>query len=221
MRAFISKTSIFVIAVTAALSCIASVRAQDGGKIVSGTYDSLLIAVDAKGGLTGYFDEGTGDNGRGRPQFTCTFFISGDKQPDGSYRISTWHPGVKEDEVVQGVLKFSGKSGKTSVNMRLDAEHGGCWNVAPALKEKVGIDFDLDSSAKWEGIRMIAPNRAWLFISPEAGAPQKIYVVKNDAVRILSETGEWAEISFVNAARQTTRGWLKNESFYPIKPSAK
>lgn len=220
MRLF-RKKFILPAAIAVVLIVAAGAAAQDSGKVMSGDYGSLIIAVNAKDELTGYFDEGTGDDGNGRPRFSCTFFIYGERQPDGAFKISTWYPGIPEDVVVTGKLKYSGKAGKASVNIQLDGEHGGCWNVAPSLKEKEGVDFDLESAGQWEGIRIIAPSRAYFFISPQAGAPQKIYVVKNDAVRVLSVKGEWAEVGFVAANGKTTKGWMKDENFHPIRPPAK
>lgn len=217
MRLF-RKKFILPAAIAAVLVIAAGAAAQDSEKIASGDYGSLIIAVNAKDELTGYFDERTGDDGHGRPRFSCAFFIYGEKQPDGTFRISTWYPGLAEDEVITGKLKYSGKA---RVNIKLDGEHGGCWNVAPSLKEKEGVDFDLESAGRWEGVRMIAPSKAYFFMSPQAGAPQKIYVVRNDAVRVLSIKGEWAEVGFVGANGRTTKGWMKDENFYSIKPPAK
>jgi hypothetical protein len=195
--------------------------AQARGSIASGDYDSLMIAVDSKGELTGYFNEGTGDDGSGHPRFSCTFFIYGEKQVGNAYKVSTWYPGAPEDEVVTGTLKLVGKGAKSKINLHLNGEHGGCWNVAPALKDAAGVDFELTSAAKWEGVRIISPARAYFFMSPEAKAPQKIFVVKNDPVRIVSVKGDWAEVSFTNDSGKTTQGWVKSSEFYPVKPPKK
>lgn len=195
--------------------------AQARGSIASGDYDSMMIAVDSKGELTGYFNEGTGDDGSGHPRFSCTFFIYGEKQVGGDYRIFTWYPGEPGSDIVAGTLRLVGKGSKTRVNLWLEGEHGGCWNVAPGLKEEGGVDYELTTPAKWEGIRVISPARAYFFMSPEAKAPQKIFVVKNDPVRIVSLKGDWAEVSFTNDSGKTTQGWVKSSDFYPVKPPKK
>lgn len=213
-----ASRKIFVLFLAVIAACV-PLGAQDKGAIVSGNYDSLMIAVNSTGELTGYFNEGSG-NDNGHPRFTCTFFIAGEKQADGSYKVSTWYPADPLDEVVTGTLKAVTNDGKPGVNLHLDAEHGGCWNVAPRLKEAGGVDFDLDSPGKWEGIRMISPAKAYFFMSAEAGAPQKIFVVKNDAVSIISTKGDWAEVSFTSDSDRTTKGWMKRTNFYSIKPPA-
>lgn len=207
--------------ILAAAAFAVSASAQERGKIASGSYDSLMLAVNAQGELTGYFDEGTGDDGHGHPRFTCTFFIYGEKQVGNAYKVSTWYPGVAEDEVITGTLKLVGKGAQAKVNLHLDGEHGGCWNVAPGLKERAGVDFELDSPATWEAIRIISPAKSYFFISPEAKAPQKIFVVKNDPVRVLSLKGEWAEVSYAGESGKTTQGWMKLSEFFPVKPPGK
>lgn len=215
MRSFSYKIFFVILAI---FISAATVSAQARGRIVSGDYGSLTIAVDSKGELTGYFDEGTGDD-NGRRRFSCTFFIFGEKQSGGLYQISTRYPGGSD--IVTGTLKLIGKGAKARVKMHLDGEHGGCWNVVPDLKEEGGVDFELKTAANWEGIRVISAEKAYFFMSPEAKAPQKIFVVRNDMVRILSQKGEWAEVSYVGESGRTTRGWVRLSDFYQIRPPAK
>ena len=214
----ISRKMFFLFLV--AMMAFVSAPAQDSEKIVSGDYESLLLAVSPDGELTGYFDEGTGDDGTGRPRFSCTFFIFGEKQADGSYKVSTWYPGESIDAVVTGKLKYAVIGGNPGINLHLDAEHGGCWNVSPQLKEAAGVDFSLYSSGKWEGIRMISPAKAYFYLSTEAKVPQKTFVVRNNAVRVFSVRGEWAEVAFTGSSGKTTKGWMKTANFYSIKPPA-
>jgi hypothetical protein len=194
-----------------------NVSAQQKNKIVSGDYEGLLIGVNSQGELTGYYNSGTGDDGYGNPRFTCTFFIYGEKETGGKYKVKTWHPEYP-DEVVEGELKYVENKGKPGVNMYLDGEHGGCWNVAPVLKEKGGVSYDLTSAGKWESIRMISPKRVYLFKSFDAKAPQKIYIVKNDVVRILQTKGDLAEINFINDRGKATKGWMMSKDFYALAP---
>lgn len=207
---------IFFLFLVVIAACV-PIAAQDQKKIASGEYESLLLAVSQGGELTGYFNEGTGDDGTGHPRFSCTFFIFGEKQADGSYKIATWYPGGDDDDVVTGRLKYAVIGGNPGVNLHLNEEHGGCWNVAPQLKETAGVDFSLYSVGKWEGIRMISPAKAYFFMSPEAKAPQKTFVVRNDAVRIFRVKGEWAEVGFTGSSGKTTKGWMKLANFYSIK----
>jgi hypothetical protein len=215
----LKKFNKFLVFIALTLLCFAApndVSAQDENKIVSGDYESLILGVNSKGDLTGYFNEGTGDDGNGNPRFTCTFFIYGAKETGGIYKIKTWYPEFPE-EVVEGELKFVKVGIKNGVNIKLDGEHGGCWNVVPVLKDESGVDFSLSSEGNWESVRMISPKRAYLFKSFDAGAPQKIYIVKNDVVRVLQIKGDMAEISYHSANGKTIKGWVKTTNFYRMK----
>lgn len=216
MKGF-NKTSIFFTLILIFAFQI-YVLAQNDKKVVSGEYESLTLGVNSAGELTGYFNEGTGDDGKGNPRFTCTFFIYGAKETGGIYKIKTWYPEFPE-EVVEGELKFVKVGIKKGVNIKLDGEHGGCWNVAPVLKEESGVDFSLSNEGIWESVRMISPNRAYLFKSFDAGAPQKIYVVKNDVVKVLQTKGDMAEISYSNSRGKTTKGWIEKKEFYGLEPN--
>jgi hypothetical protein len=186
--------------------------AQTSGKIVSGEYESLLLGVDSDGNLTGYFFEATGNDEMERPRFTCSFFISGEKQTDGNYKIKTWFPG-DVDEVIGGEIKFVGKK---SVNLKLDGEHGGCWNVAPMLKEDEGVDFDLTAAGNWESIRVVSASKGYFYHSAEAKAPQKIWVVQNDVVRVSQTKGDKAGVTFVSDSGRKKSGWINTRDFYDV-----
>lgn len=190
--------------------------AQTQNKIVSGEYESLLLGVDSGGNLTGYFFEATGNDEMERPRFTCSFFISGKKQTDGNYKIKTWFPG-DADEVIKGKLKFVGKNGKKSVNLKLDGEHGGCWNVAPMIKEDDGTNYDLTVAGNWDSIRVVSASKGYFYKSAEAKAPQKIWVVRNDVVRVNQTKGNKANVTFVSDKGRKTSGWMNTRDFYTIE----
>lgn len=188
------------------------VSAQKKSEIVSGEYEGLILAIDPHVELTGYFDEGTGDDGKGNPRFTCSFFIHGARQSDGSYKISTWYPDNAGNEIIDGELKLTANG----VNLHLNGEHGGCWNVAPVLKEAGGVDYKLTSAEKWQRVRVIRAEKSFFYASPNAKTPQKSFLVKNDAVRVLQTKGGAAEVIFVSAKGKTTKGWVKAKDFYLI-----
>lgn len=194
-----------------------AIFAQKKSEIVSGEYETLVLAVDGQGELTGYFDEGTGDDGKGNPRFTCSFFVYGARQTDGVYKIKTWFPGYA-DEVIDGELKFSEKDGKKLVNLHLNGEHGGCWNVAPVIKEAGGVDYELTRAEKWTGVRVVRAAKSFFYAAADAKKPLKTFVVKNDFVRILQTKGDAAEVVYTNANGKRTRGWIKTKDFYSIAP---
>lgn len=191
---------------------------QKKSEIVSGAYDALIVAVNAQGELTGYFDEEAGDDGKGNSLFSCSFFIRGTKQSDGIYKIMTWYPGYSGDEVIDGELKISESNGKKAINLHLNGEHGGCWNVEPSIKEKGGINYELTKAENWMSVRVVSAVKTYFYASAEAKMPQKSFVVKNDVVRVLQTKGDAAEVNFVNNRGKTTKGWIKIKDFYAIVP---
>ncbi len=211
------KFSIVTAAILVISSCQLIVSAQEKSKIVSGDYESLIIGVNANGELTGYFSDSTGVDEDGNPRFSCTFFIYGAKETGGIYRIKTWFPEFPED-VIEGELKFVEVGVKNGVNIKLEGEHDGCMNVTPFLKEEKGLDFSLSSAGNWESVRMISPKRVWLFKSIDAGAPQKIFVDKNDAVKVLQTKNGWAEVRYSDPNGRSAAGWMKISDFYGLEP---
>lgn len=190
--------------------------AAAGQVVVSGEYEDLLLAVGKDGVLTGYFHQGTGDDGKGNPRFTCTFFIRGSSEDGGRYELRTWHPAFP-DEVISGELTFSDADGRKAVNLRLHGEHGGCWNVAPVLKEDDGVDFELTKTGDWQSLRMVSANRAYFHTSADAKTRGRGYVVKNDVVRAVRMSGDWVEAVFIGKDGKTSRGWLQAKDFYSIE----
>ncbi len=203
------------IALVFCLLFAASIAAQS--EIESGNYGSLNIAVDDKGVLTGHFREGTGDDGKGNPRFLCSFFIRGQRAAEGRFEIMTWHPEFP-DEKIAGEVTASETDGRKGLTMRLDGEHGGCWNVAPVLKEPEGVEFDLIKALNSTSVRMVAAQKAYFHASASAGAKQRAFVVKNDSVSVIAVKGSWAEVIFSGDAGKETRGWMLISSFYKIEP---
>ncbi|MBK9164156.1 MAG: hypothetical protein IPM21_09625 [Acidobacteria bacterium] len=195
-----------------------TVAASAGSQAIkSGEYGSLLIGVAADGTLTGHFRETTGMDENGRPRFTCSFVIRGESGDDGFYRIKTWHPEFRED-VIEGELSFVEMDGRSGLRLKLGGEHGGCWNVAPMLKEDEGVEFELTTPGDWTEIRMAKAAKAYFHSSADAKTKGRAFVVKNDVVRISEIRAGWAEATFKNDSGRTTRGWLKTDDLYPAAP---
>ncbi len=196
----------------AILLIVFSISVVAKGKIVSGTYDSLLIGVNAQGELTGYFNEELGS----KPVRSCTFFIFGEKEINGKYKVKTWYPGMPDN--IEGELTYVEKDGKKSINLLLNSDHGGCVNVGREDLSKNGGNFEFTSAGNWESIRLVSSERVYLFKSFNAKAPQKIYIVKEDVVRVLQTKGDRVEINFINDNGRATKGWMKTKDFYALTP---
>lgn len=209
-----SKFHTLFVLVLSAVAATASAFAQPA--VRSGDYDGLLIGVDKSGVLTGYFNQGTGDDGKGSPRFTCTFFIRGTPAGEGRFEIRTWHPGFPA-EAVEGELRATENDGKPGVNLRLFGEHGGCWNVAPVLKEEEGLDLELAYRGEWTAIRIVSSARAYFHDSPNVKAKRSAYLVKGDPVKVLFESEGWLEVVFLGPSQRSARGWLLAKDLYSPK----
>ncbi len=206
-------TNIFCLCAAAGILSI-STLAQS---VVSGDYDSLRLAADSDGVLTGYFRETTGQDEKGNPRFTCTFILRGERVGDGLYKVHTWHP-EWPDEVIEGELVPVASEGRRSVKLKLFGEHGGCWNVAPMLKDEEGVDFDLTEERKWMAVRMVSADRSYFHSSADAKAKQKAYVVKNDPVAIYATNGQWVDAEFLGDSGRRTRGWILTATLHADRP---
>jgi hypothetical protein len=193
----------------------AAIQAQQ--RITAGVYESLILAVESDGTLTGYFKEGTGDDGKGNPRFSCIFFFRGEAKAEELFEVRTWHPAFP-DEVIDGELRRSELGGKPAVNLRLFGEHGGCWNVAPALKDEEGVDFELTTRGTWKSMRMVSAERAYFHSSADPKARQRAYVVKNDIVFVFDKKGDWMDVQFLSGSGKPTRGWMPTTVFYGLDP---
>lgn len=197
-----------------------AIFAQKKSEIASGEYEPIVLAVNAEGELTGYLEEGAGYYEKDDLLNSCRFFIHGERQADGTYKIMTWYPSDAGDKVVEGELKAVNADGKKLINLHLNGNHNGCWRVSPSLKETEGEDYKLTTAANWESIRVVSAAKTFFYASAQAKTPQKVFVVKNDVVRVLQTKGDAAEVSFVNDKGKTTKGWIKTKDFYATAPPA-
>ena len=206
---FKTLLSISILLIVLSISVVAK------GKIVSGNYDSLLIGVNAQGVLTGYLDYKFG-----AAPGSCTFFIYGEKEINGKYKVKTWYPGNPDDPdgVIEGELTYVEKDGKKSINLRLDSDPRTCDWVGMGDLSKNGKNFEFTSAGNWESIRLVSSERVYLFKSFNAKAPQKIYIVKKNVVRVLRTKGDRVEINFINDNGRATKGWMMPKDFYALAP---
>jgi hypothetical protein len=186
---------------------------QTQPKLVSGEYGEFIIGVDPDGDLTGYYESSTGAG-----KFNCIFYLRGKLNGD-SARITTWFP--DEKETINGTLKPLIKEGQAGFNIKLAAEPGGCWNVNPNLDDDQGYIEFLGQAGTWSAVRVVSAERAYFYINPKARAPQKIYVVKGNAVQVYKQEKGWVEVVYYGkclnndcSKRQITRGWLKEKDLF-------
>jgi hypothetical protein len=120
--------------------------------------------------LTGYFESSTR-----RGQFNCTFFVSG-KTSDSADRVVTWFPGDRDPrEAIHGVLEQVSSGGKPAIRLKLEDEHGGCWNVQRFASDP--STFALTEQGSWESIRIVMSKKTYFYDDPSSPKPRKVAMV--------------------------------------------
>lgn len=185
--------------------------AQSGNKGFSGEFDSLTLGVDGQNHLTGFYEDGTGENPQtGKPIFTCEFFIEG-KFDGGKYRIQTYYPGDKK--VIAGELSFSGDGEQTEVYIKLESEHGGCPNVSKFSGD--GTTLMLSKRGEWTSIAVVSAAKTNFYAKPDAKTKRRAYLVKSNCVRVYEKRGNWSDVEYVG--EKSVRGWIKNTDTYALR----
>jgi hypothetical protein len=181
--------------------------------VVSGDYGGFLVGVDRYGSLTGYFESSTG-----RGQFSCIFFVSG-KVGGLADRVDTWFPGDRDpQEVIHGVLEQVTSDGKPAIRLKLEEEHGGCWNVQHFASDS--STFAVTEQGSWESVRIVASKKAYFYDDPSSPKPRKAYVVTGNALRVFETRDAWVRAEYVGPESQRTRGWVLERDLFSAKSPA-
>jgi hypothetical protein len=209
------KKSILAIALMLSVSNILGIG-QDKIKPHSGRYEELLIGIDQDGGvITGFYENGTGwDEETKAPRFVCRFYLYGEKQED-SFKIITWWPGDDLEDPINGELTFNADD---SVSVRLESEHGGCWNVNH-FADKDPSKHSLDKTGSWTSIRVVKGRRAYFHDKPDAQTRRRAYLIKDNVIRIFSQMPGWVLAEFGD--EKISRGWIKQSDLYDFRPTSK
>jgi hypothetical protein len=180
------------------------VTASYGQNVVSGNYNfGLKLSYNAQTQtLTGYFENYTGwDFESKQHKYSCIFYIKGTTN-NKRVEIVTYYPEDAEAEKIKGYLEISNDS---TIIIKLEQEHGGCWNVLSFANEP--IEFKLQKKANWTDIKYVIANKAYLHSDTSPNKKQKAYLIKNDFVCIDNVQGSWAYCKFFG--KKTTKGWIK------------
>lgn len=175
-----------------------------GQTITSGKYEpSLQLAFNSKTKkLTGYFKESTGwDEATKSPRFSCSFYIEGAVE-NREFNISTYYPGDKKDDTIAGIIKALDKN---RLEIKLQNDHGGCWNVQPFSDKPV--EFKLGKKKPWIEIRYVTANKTHFYSKKSPTTKRKAYLVKNDLVYIEKIESNWAYCRYFG--KRVTKGWIK------------
>lgn len=174
--------------------------------LISGDYEiGLKLAFNSKTNkITGYYQNATSwDDDLKIPRFTCVFYLEGIYSQD-SIVLKTYYPIENSNEYVFG--NFDIINNKT-ISIKLQEEHGGCWNVLHFADSLV--QFNLLEAKNWIEINYIAANKAYLYKEKSDQEKTNLFLVKGDFVCIYKIENSWAYCSFYGS--KTSTGWIKIE----------
>lgn len=186
-------------------------------KFTSGMYEGLMLAVDDKGGLQGYFEQSLG-----AVNVTCAFLLKG-KDSGGQANIVTWSSqlfegGLRNPEkyFFPGLLRRSKTiHGDEAVDMKIEQGYGhpGC---GPDIAENYG--YSRNYEAKWVSLKLVKSKRASLFSGPSIDKKTKAYVIARDVLGVLAVNGDWINIEFPREGKKSIKGWVRSEDVEELTP---
>jgi hypothetical protein len=187
----------------------ASLAYAEEQPVISGSYDGMLVAYDKTSNrITGYFNEYTGSEAS---RFSCIFYFSG-KLNGGKADIVSYFPENPSEDVIKGTLAFQGKG---TLEVRLQEEHGGCWNVRH-FADPQPATFNLqDSHPTWVAIEIIKSKKAYFYAEPNEGARKRSYVVQGNAVAVIHRSADWLSVEYTDGNQMTT-GYIKKSDVYDL-----
>ncbi|MBF0526001.1 MAG: hypothetical protein HQK56_13000 [Deltaproteobacteria bacterium] len=191
-------------------------------QVSSGDYEGLLIGINpADGTITGYYENYTGlDQASGQPLFSCIFYLRGSMKGAGPYKIETWFPDDKtRANLITGRLTPAPAGGAVSLRIKLEQEHGGCWNVQH-FAEEGGAAFSLNVPGKWLAIRVVSAQKAHFYAEPVDGKKRKAYVVRGNPIRIYESKPGWVHAEYT-AEGKNTSGWIKEIDLFSADQPAR
>ncbi len=182
------------------------VASADGvtARFRSGHYEQLILAVDPRGRVTGYYRE---DQGQGVVK-RCAFYIAG-RGKGGAIAVVTW-----SERAFPGTLTAQ----KDGVNLRIaqGREHAGCGLVLlPQISQ--GLDLDRVGDGKWTELRKISSPRAYIHSAPDTAENRKAFGVSGDLVGVISKQGAWLNVDYFGR-NGTVRGWIRANTSSKLVP---
>lgn len=175
-------------------------------KVSSGIYGSgLNIAFDElTGKVTGFYDSESGyDEKTGTTQFSCTFYFSGKAELNQSNIIS-FYPGDSVPDSIPGILELVNND---QLTIRLNSDHGGCWNVQTFASEPVS--FSLYKAVSWNQIRYVTGSNVDLFKDESGSSSFNVKLPFGSVVGISGMKGDLAQCTVLNSTDDVINGWIK------------
>jgi hypothetical protein len=170
----------------------------------SGIYENLMLAVDTQGKLTGYYRE---DQGQGVTKH-CAFFLAGNVLSNKA-DVLTW-----SDPVFPGTVTATPDGATLKVPKGRD--HSGCGLVLlPQIDQ--GISLDRIERTSWTELRSISVDRAFLHRDSAESSRLRSYLIKGDAVGVLTAKGDWIQAEYLGKNGKI-RGWIRTVDTKKIEP---
>ena len=194
-------------------------------KFTSGMYEGLMLAVDDKGELLGYFEQSLG-----AVNVTCAFLLKG-KDSNGQASIVTWSDQLFEGGLdnpekyfFPGLLRRSKTiHGKDAVNIKVEQGHGhpGCsMTIGPQIGEE-GISLSRNYEAKWVSLKLVKSKRTSLFSAPSIDKKTKAYFISRDVLGVLAVNGDWINVEFPRDGKKMIKGWVRSDDVEDLQPPQK
>ena len=185
---------------------VSSVNAEsiEPNKGISGDYTrNLIIGIDSENKLTGYYENYSGwDEAINAPRFSCIFSFTGTWQGD-RYQISSQD--LYGEETIKGKVSFSNQNDRLQLNIKLDQNHGGCWNVQSFDGDR-GANFTLEKAGQWQQVTFVSASQVSVYEKPNQQSPTISSISKNEIIKIFNTQDDWLEIEFENS--KIIKGWI-------------
>ena len=138
---------------------------SNNAAVISGNYSELNLAFNPQNNvITGYYETGTGDDGAGRPQFSCLFYMES-KLVNNEANIKTYAPmdefPADNDDLISGKLSVINNK---KIIIKLQDDHGGCNGAGVNFRDSTEI-FTLEKKQSWIEIRYITVAKAFFYKS--------------------------------------------------------
>ncbi len=178
-------------------------------QLSSGTFSrGLQIAFDStRQTVTGYFEEYSGyDDELEQPKFSCIFFIHGVLK-DSLIPIKTYYPFEQTQDTIHGYIRIINDH---SFEMKLEEEHGGCWNVSHFSDE--AVVFNLDEKRNWLQVSYsIIPE---MKIYSDSSSNKKLLLsVKNKMILFIDDKQNgWCRILI--EGKKPIQGWVTSKEIF-------
>jgi len=185
----------------------------------TGIYDEGLIIVfdPIDSVISGYYENYSGWNeSSSSPKFSCTFYFSGKVGSELGINIKSWYPGNPDvKSIINGDLKLS--DDLKSLSIRLESEHGGCWNVQHFADGEF-VPFYFTKNTKWKDIRVVKSEKTYFHKEANDSSKRKAYVISGDVLKVVKVQNEWLLVEYKNnISDKGTSGWVKAGDLFSNK----